>query len=123
MKTNELRIGNWVTLHGDECRVMMIGGDLTTYHYEVVFNDGTLVETRSVSEDDSIQPIPLTEEWLEKFGFRDAGRFGFSKGRVLIYKRADKFGFGKSSLQCNFEYVHQLQNLYFALTGDELEIK
>ena len=26
-------------------------------------------------------------------------------------------------IDCNIKFVHQLQNLYFALTGEELEIK
>lgn len=76
------------------------------------------------------QPIPLTEEWLLKFGFdnngvvwiglnTDAQELQITKqGDVLIYDEDDNF------IPLNrIQYVHQLQNLFYALTGNELELK
>jgi hypothetical protein len=53
-------------------------------------------------------PIPLTAEYLKKFGFSD----GDYKDR---YKSDEIF--------IKIEYVHELQNLYFDLTGEWLSLK
>jgi len=37
-------------------------------------------------------------------------------GNLITYESAD-------GMDLNIKYVHQLQNLYFSLTGEELEIK
>lgn len=70
-------------------------------------------------------PIPLTEEWLFKFGFEKGNLEYFIHENVRInfdlqfeFKGVNNLNFGT-----NLEYVHQLQNLYFALTGKELEVK
>jgi hypothetical protein len=68
--------------------------------------------------------IPITEEWLIKFGIND--KFYFAGNLILCedeesYYLADEndIGFGLRPIK----YVHQLQNLYHSLTGKELEIK
>jgi hypothetical protein len=75
-------------------------------------------------------PIPLTEEWLLKFGFdyyksnnsyQLDTKLGFSIwGRIIsgfnVYYESDEIGE-------TFKYVHQLQNLIFALTGNELTMQ
>jgi len=70
-------------------------------------------------------PIPLTEEWLFKFGFEKGNLEYFIHENVRInfdlqfeFKGVNNLNFGT-----NLEYVHQLQNLYFALTGKELEVR
>jgi hypothetical protein len=70
-----------------------------------------------------IEPIPLTEEWLRRFGFANGEKenFDFTRNmqlRILGYE-ADYNGLWIGEI----EYVHQLQNLYFALTGAELQFK
>lgn len=70
------------------------------------------------------KPIPLTEEWLLKFGFEE--KYGYIKNGVHLNTDyslfiEDEIGFNEWTADC--EYVHQLQNLYFALTGEELIIK
>lgn len=63
------------------------------------------------------QPIPLTEEWLLKFGFK--------KGERGWFKTLDKnlkFNLYTYRDKELYRYVHQLQNLYFALTNEELKI-
>ena len=66
------------------------------------------------------KPIPLTEEWLLKFGFEhkllvwEYNNFCitgcFTYGYCLN-------GYCLDNLFPRFKYVHQLQNLYFTLTG------
>ena len=65
----------------------------------------------------NIKPIPLTEEWLVKFGFK--------KGVKGWFKTLDKNYKFNLYLYHDSKYksVHQLQNLYFALTNEELTFK
>ena len=80
---------------------------------------------------DYFVPIPLTEEWLLKFGFekmgdkfslknKKAGVFRFVKisGNIIV----GELEHGRNSISEFIKYVHQLQNLYFALTGEELNV-
>lgn len=71
------------------------------------------------------EPIPLTEEWLVKFGF-----ISIQDGWYQIEKMPISFNWNIYDNTLRFmgysfkhiKYVHQLQNLYFALTGEELQI-
>jgi len=74
---------------------------------------------------ENIEPIPLTEEWLLKFGFEiKQGRFGNEYwGKINLYTSSDKkIVFCFDGYLKGIKYVHQLQNLYFALTGNELTL-
>lgn len=108
IKPEELRIGNWVM--GDNGPVQ-----IEPNSFQNIFNG-------SYDQD----PIPLTEEWLAKFGFEYREmNLGYVKeateGNIYISKKFtfefDGFNIG---MQREIQYVHQLQNLYFALTGEEL---
>jgi len=77
------------------------------------------------------RPIPLTEEWMNKLGFIGIAN-GFIGGNNWWCGRiSSNFNDGKVKVWItgcdinlsHIQYVHQLQNLYFALTGKELEIK
>jgi len=76
-------------------------------------------------EYDDYRPIPITEEWLEKFAFKKVTSSAFGKstgvGNILIEHTPSYHWVGWS--QYPIRYVHQLQNLYYALTGEELTIK
>ena len=73
------------------------------------------------------KPIPLSEEWLLKFGFKyDKPHDLFSKYGFDIQLLDDGIEFYIGEYGSYFtllNYVHQLQNLYFALTQTELELK
>jgi hypothetical protein len=129
MKASELRIGNYVSNPPlSDCRKI------------------DYLDIRDHAESRLIQPfdpIPLTEEWLIKFGF-------FVKEEISndnffgchLYQNNDEFVIpyentfhyirdisssehdGSTEYRTTeIKYVHQLQNLYFALTGEELTIK
>jgi len=77
-----------------------------------------------------LEPIPLTEDWLLKFGFetwhkRDWDIGGVGDGQLLTVTTYAKTPIVRVWNQdiIHIKYVHQLQNLYFALTGTELEFK
>ena len=129
MKATELRIGNYVmNLEGEIDRITGISDPV--------------IATEKIPGDIDVwvEPIPLTEEWLLKFGFRKRNIFyilndiwdyeikddyrievHFKENRDEFYL---KLGDGDNkSFWGYYKYVHQLQNLYFALNGEELEIK
>ncbi len=122
MTATELRIGNIVNF-GGVCEVVTIhsGGSLKVRPLKY---SGTAYDT-GISK---IQPILLTEAWLLRFGFeRQEGNLIFDLETGYLWKYAeDKLvRFMTSSLETILfiEYVHQLQNLYFSLTGQELQIQ
>lgn len=96
--------------------------------------------------DKEVGPIPLTEEWLKRFGFQrmfipNISVFLFKLGdfttttceRVMIEGQPIEGEILLTNFYGNpcykyeraktLRYVHQLQNLYYALTGEELTIK
>lgn len=120
MKETELRIGNWVRIK-----------DVPTTNEWQVEGIGNLQQVGgqlwSIEE---LEPIPLTEEWLERFGFNqlsDVWEFWKnSHWDLKQHKLENKWWLyccGEEVDCIRIDYVHQLQNLYFALTGEELELK
>ena len=116
MKTEELRKGNIVKRGND-----VING-LTTLD----IHKFDLGQT-------SLEPISLTEEWLERFGFDKDEEYdegGLVDYRWALMYRSLEFvsfwnseelnGVNQPQTGIDVEYVHTLQNLYFALTGEEL---
>ena len=106
IKTEELRIGNWVLHDGKPVQV------------EKLENDGQINNNFAFFD-----PIPLTEEILLKCGFEH----GFSGFKYEDFRASDmadngviQIEFGNVSI--GIKYLHKLQNLYFALTGKELNI-
>lgn len=89
-----------------------------------------------ISTNNEIEPIPLTEEWLLNFGFNvddslldppntPNGNFwiDYIKDNVVISMPFFEFNYNETEANIEIKYVHQLQNLYFALTNEELTIK
>ena len=124
IKEQELRIGNWVSYGG-------------MYGYITVFNNNKVVIKCNKSIHKcyvhDLYPIPLTEQWLIDFGF--AGRLGevsdvFHIGINpvthdwlfdIVWIHGTEYPFYKNG-HFIIKYVHQLQTLYFAITGEELVI-
>ncbi len=84
------------------------------------------------------KPIPITEEWLLKFGFKEylSGYVDTSKIQYTEIKISKKgfdialnrthfeFHYNKSNYSRLFKtifYIHEMQNLYFVLTDKELK--
>jgi len=119
MKSNELRIGNYI-LH-----------EPTIDDWEeIIVTLPSLLQVDISSE--SYCGIPLTEEWLLRFGFEKLTEKGSGfkstsytyTGKVALIVHFDGVRLSVNFWQGNEKkYVHQLQNLYFALTGEELELK
>lgn len=80
-----------------------------------------------------LSPVKLTEEWLVNLGFEETHRGGrganywapnrFGVHHKLIGDDILDAGFYWGELYTKIEYVHDLQNLYFAITRKELALK
>ena len=126
MEAKELRIGNLIYEKNNMYE---------NASFEVI--EVGLIHLKEIKDDlrDYIvqKPIPLTEEWLLKFGFEDNDIKGYYTNESLNINydwnntegRYYYIDFNKISQLLikssqHIKSVHQLQNLYFALTGKEL---
>ena len=131
MKSTELRIGNYIKLmlnHEDYKTIQVTIDDLSS----IELNQGIY------------EPLELTEEWILKFGFQKHGesRYGvkyvhpmadwgftiethFDKGKWFFgheyYDSGDEeWDYHTLNFCFDLEYVHQLQNLFHAITNEEI---
>jgi len=65
-------------------------------------------------------PIPLTEEWLEKFGKYKVSGYPYKFMIGFIKIRNGIYFFKYYNLEVDLPFVHNIQNLYHALSGQEL---
>ena len=125
MKKEELRIGNWYQSVKWNVPVKC---DLTDL-YNLSANANGADDDPPI--DEMFEPIPLTEEWVRKFGFRKTSNRSdnwHNDGTFLYVRYIRKVFYiytSGSNGPCQLttvKYVHQLQNLNFALTGKELMV-
>lgn len=136
ISANELRIGNYVTDHlGRTQKVAETRSDA----YICYLSNGVKLKYKL----NTTQPIPLTEEWLLKLGLKRGGYdmievWHPDKPRFVMVgylddeEDNDYLGWNYNhegtteeeygSSRIYIRYVHQLQNLYFALCGEELKL-
>jgi hypothetical protein len=129
MEANELRRKNLVHHENDHIYWEVTSITISTVDLTIDDHQGDISVCFVPYKD--ISPIPLTEKWFIKFGFdRDcSGIFYHDKLMKLYfekpYEEASHF-LVKSSWDgelTSVKYVHQLQNLFFALTGEELKME
>ncbi len=108
-------------------------GNLIDYLGPTIVNAGIIQEIEKDGVENYANPIPLTEEWLVKVGFvksMDENKneyyielhkcigllqIGYSNGRMYVSINSDEVELP------NIKHAHQVQNLYVALTGEELK--
>jgi hypothetical protein len=133
MKAEEVRIGNYVYrahygIYDEEVGVVN-GFDL----WHGAQKDGSV---NHLVEWNAISPIPLTGKWLKKFGFTKTGKGVWYKDWKSWHYQIEKHpctpvGYvffidveGEAAPpSVEIGSVHELQNLYYALTGEELTIE
>lgn len=125
MNVNELRLNNLIQdAKGRVCTVVNLCG----------INDEIAISAHakySAITTLPYQPIPLTEEWLLRLGFKKDERGRFVKEEFFCYLVCGASSGWKTWVNlCKDDFtlalvgqVHQLQNLYFAMTSQELTIK
>ncbi|MDV3673644.1 hypothetical protein CMU49_02430 [Elizabethkingia anophelis] len=113
MNSKELRIGNIVNRLGEP------------HFITAIHSDGNVgIDTRKHVFIYEVEPIQLTEEWLLKFGFilkSDINGEYYEKNgvKVLILRsETNHFFFGNPNTKEKF--VHELQNYYYGLTGEDI---
>lgn len=127
IQASELRIGN------------LVASDMYKRNFRV-----KSISTTAIEQDDSdytqylaygkIKGIPLTPGILEKARFRNSqGDYWIKDNDLMIaldsvwwctnsWKSDGEFGYEALATWREITYLHQLQNLYFALTQTELNI-
>lgn len=123
IKASELRQGNILSYSGKEIVI-----DIEILYS--LFVDGSLIP-------DKLSPIILTPEWLERCGatkckgtpfyeidmLSNIGQIHINPNNGMIWLRHHRNETTAINPHSETQYyLHQLQNLYFALTGNELSI-
>lgn len=143
INATDLRIGNAVfkkdaLINGSDIQIKERLHLITAYDIYHIIEDG----------DPTNHPIPLNPEWLERCGFNQVETIQRNQYEVeerytirtdetnISYgfvtetyggdpEKRTRFRFSEYTIDVlkAIRFVHQLQNLYFALTGEELTIK
>jgi hypothetical protein len=124
----ELRIGNYLNYGNYLVRVVEIKKTVFMVEYPNYENANTMQ-----SEHDNFEPIHLAEEWLIRFGFvqelyDDTVLTGeWNKYFLKVMSISGNTGkwqisIGGRNLPTTIKSLHELQNLYFALTGEEITL-
>lgn len=120
IEVHELRVGNWVK------------NDCDDKYMQVEVDDFKTIQ----ADPDWLLPIPISPEILEKCGFEKVSSsfyeidLGNNIGQLQVnpyngivfigHHRLDGFGINPNT--SNSFPLHQLQNLFYALTGEELNV-
>lgn len=133
INASDLRIGNWLYLEGDfrEVKQILSTHLLITYPVEGRINHYLIRLGR-------FEPIPLSEDILLKAGFEkhNPERFEYIKRidelgnrfRIVLTHPYDRYAAADLNFMDTMEMfhfvdtLHELMNLYYALTKTELQI-
>jgi len=146
MNKNELRIGNFVGLNDSEWNgfnqffEFMSNSEVEKFlkddnKHAIVTSIASEIELEAYGTDldyyalPEILPIEITEDWLLKFKFKKTNYDSYfqtkkwSDGQNIITVTDDEcFVEMENTFHKRCEFVHELQNLYYALTGVELTL-
>ena len=128
INANELRIGNYLqdVVSGELFRVFSIDESNNNAIRCKIIDISKL----PLPDGWTIHPIPLTPEILEKCGFAIISNPNHTDSflcytpflKLVLDVKSKKIVLRDySGIQQSIEHLHQLQNLYFALTGEELQ--
>lgn len=133
MRIEELRIGNWLLAKEDNkpCKVISIDNHLT---YVGAVNDTTVysypldLSLTGIEDTEKIgfSPVRLSEYDLLKYGFEETQLWEDSPTCYVLDNFVLEINYYEDTFyfdDTKIEYVHELQNLYFALTKSELKIE
>lgn len=129
MINNELRLGNYLNYWKQNESVKITGVLMSGLYADgYCYGKGVLAIFQ-------FKPIPLTEEWLIKFGFCDENNvfmnihkthdnlnninFEWNNEDSSVYITDDD---GEILSFVETKYVHQFQNLYFSLIGNDFTL-
>ena len=131
---NEIRLSNWFEHNANWC--YRSPAEIKPFYFKWEDRDWYALGECILSFD-NIKPIPLTPEKLQKLGFKfsPCGISGADMWQGMPFWTHESMTLrgsvstAKGGVLClagyfnsHIEFVHQLQNLYYALTGTELEV-
>jgi hypothetical protein len=124
IKTESLRIGNWIKLIGAVDHQLVaslqfkIYDDVGTIH---LYGNGIW------NREDQVEGIEITDTILINIGFIPASRVWWEKeGFEIMFGWTESYGHfihytsDHTVLSPAYKYLHELQNVYYSLTGQEL---
>lgn len=125
MTASELRIGNKI----------LFSEEGTEFEVNAIDQEGVNVKCATTTtwiELEYFEGIKVTNEWLIKLGFIKIKTIVYplnmaywcksdSKNNTIFIETGSRGFVLRGNDFVLYEYVHQLQNLYFALTGEELQ--
>lgn len=125
MKAEDVRIGNLVYYH-----IVDKLNEPEEWDAENIVDCFDIAQMVENPESNEYKPIPLTEEWLLKFGFKNSksqDKFFVIDNNMGVSTANNEFIFIMGNFVCQLvliklQFVHHLQNLYFALSGKELTL-
>lgn len=138
MNIKELRIGNWVLVNDpyyNGIKIPLFPAKIVGINTELkkavdVVSENLKKEHFNTIEIQNVEGIPTSIEWLSKLGFKKdttiTTREQYAYNNFVIAQMKESAywylwsDLGEYQEGIELYYVHQLQNLYFVLTGDEL---
>jgi len=123
MNANELRINNWIQW----------GNTLRYFHQVAVVSDDNFIQCKDFAERsiEEFDGIPLNEQWTLELGFEQdpkmKGWFILNDCHVvfrdgIIFYAGSKRNSSIVNLK-RLRYVHDLQNIFYAIRDEELKRK
>lgn len=112
IQINELRIGNLI----EEGEIEQIDNSIDEVYYS---GDGYYLSNYCCN----LSPVLLNEEWLIKAGLIKNNGYPYKFLNGFIKIRNGIYFYKYYHMDIELKYVHQLQNLYFALTATELSFE
>jgi hypothetical protein len=114
LQINELRTGNKLLY---ENRIVEVMG---------IHKSGRVnLDPDGYIDQNELMPAPLNREWLMEFGFDETAREVYQHRQLTeIFSTLNEYFFrydGKIIATC--KYVHELQNIFFALYKEEIKLK
>lgn len=130
MNLTELRVGNFVS-EGGKGAYRVISVSKESVFIDLPKSDKLPFGAKWKNDARNIEPVPITVEWYRRMGFTTQQ---FGPASLILSPNIDITHFqdtgdlwlavGDSEVCLgSYKYVHQLQNLVFALSGEELEVK
>ncbi|MFP3835344.1 hypothetical protein [Chryseobacterium sp. SIMBA_028] len=121
MDSKQFRIGNYINFGSTLSEITGVMAE------EIMFKYNTGGEDRyALLQTPGINLIPISEEWLLKFGFLkvlDHPVYRLDGIQIEFNGVDSEWAVDLFSGKTDVDYIHQLQNIFFAIKGKELTLK
>ena len=129
LKLGDLRVGNYVIFKGIKMVTLNDANEYVDYEEPHMLHQIEITPSdlkNFLKYDIQYRPIPLTEEWMNKFGYKKTPNDGYRISKCVMWLDNGKIivHYGMVTIiDIKCEFVHELQNIVYTLEGIELTIK